>query len=247
MSKPKNYTEACEIAIKVLKEDILEERTAHEKTMIERDNAEEMLDKITSAILDEPIDWQFHDKKWQEALEESQSLSHTPILMQQLRARVTELESNLVAAHKENSDLKESLSKWREATGYFSPVVAKVGVKALRLRSLEYSQQDNAIINVLDRTFSEDLMPNETPTLKRVKEFVKAVDEQMEIIEKSSNIDNIRSQMAPHIANLRHLYMNMVRGHAKNINMIADGLLSPAIAGIERVITHKDKKSESKL
>jgi hypothetical protein len=45
-----------------------EESVAHENTMIERDNAEDMCDKITSAILDEPIDWQFHDQKWQDAL-----------------------------------------------------------------------------------------------------------------------------------------------------------------------------------
>ena len=133
MNKPKNYTEACKMAIEVLEEDI-----------------KNILGELS--------------------------------LTKQLRDKVTKLENDLIAAHKENSDLKENLSKWRDATGYISPGIAKYYFKTIKLNNLEYSQQDNAIINVLDRTFCEELMPNETPTLKRVKEFVKAVDEQMMIV-----------------------------------------------------------------
>jgi len=44
------------------------EESAHSQTLRERDRAQEILDRMTSIILDEQIDWANHEAKWSEAV-----------------------------------------------------------------------------------------------------------------------------------------------------------------------------------
>ena len=119
MDKPKNYTEACEMAIKILKKDLLEEQVAHEKTMIERDNAEDMCDKITSAILGKPIDWQFHDQKWQDGLLAVKSMHREIQFLRSSSAR-SALERSIIGSLL-NREYEEDLSD------YETPLTERVG------------------------------------------------------------------------------------------------------------------------
>lgn len=48
--------------------------TECDRLILGRDDAEEACDKLTSAVLGEPIDWPDHQGKWAEALEEAQHL-----------------------------------------------------------------------------------------------------------------------------------------------------------------------------
>lgn len=45
------------------------------ETISDRDTAEKLMDRITSVLLQEPIDWPYHDEKWREALERAESLT----------------------------------------------------------------------------------------------------------------------------------------------------------------------------
>jgi regulator of replication initiation timing len=196
MDKPKNYTEACEMAIKILKED---------------------LKKISDELS----------------------------LTQQLRDRVSKLENDLIAAHKDNSDLKESLSKWREATCCFTSLESKRKIQGLISENARLKMEGDIIYDLLDRDYDGMSADYETLLTERVKDFIKAVDEQVEVIEKYSSIDNIRNKITPHLAELRHLYHLMILRYVKNPEQAAKDLLSPAIAGIEKVITYDDKSKTS--
>jgi hypothetical protein len=45
----------------------------HSNTVAQRDEAEEAVDKLASAVLKEPIDWHDHGAKWAEALDKVES------------------------------------------------------------------------------------------------------------------------------------------------------------------------------
>lgn len=54
-----------------------------DQTLRERDHAQSQLDKLTSLILGEPIEWMFHDAKWQEAIDVMEAKNVAPAALAQ--------------------------------------------------------------------------------------------------------------------------------------------------------------------